>query len=343
MSTDHRAEQMDRMKRIAAAAREDGRTEPLSPLDLYKLHMLERVPLESVWGLLEQCPVREVEEGEVLIEKGHAGEAIMYMVLAGRLSIALDSPDSEPVAFIDAGQSVGELSVIDHRPTSAYVLASCPSRLLAVDEETFWRMVAASHEFAKNLLLLLTRRLRANNFTIEENMRLRKLLERDIAVDSLTGLRNRRWLDENLPRLMARYRRNDKPLSVLMLDVDYFKTFNDTYGHASGDRVLSVVAGAVVSRLRPTDFGARYGGEEFVVILPGTDLGGAAVAAERLRATIAATEVEGVDAGMLPPVTVSIGVAGMAGGEKADALLSRADTALYRAKNNGRDRVEREK
>jgi diguanylate cyclase (GGDEF)-like protein len=244
------------------------------------------------------------------------------------------------VAHIDAGQSVGELSVIDHRPTSAYVLAACPSRLLEVDEETFWRLVAASHEFAKNLLLMLTQRLRANNFTIEENIRLRKLLERDIAVDSLTGLRNRRWLDENLPRLMARYRRDGKPLALLMLDVDYFKTFNDTYGHASGDRVLSVVAAAVESRLRPTDFGSRYGGEEFVIILPGTDLEGARTAAERLRETIAGTEVEGVDATTLPPVTVSIGVAQMAVKERADSLLARADTALYRAKNAGRDRVE---
>jgi diguanylate cyclase (GGDEF)-like protein len=313
--------------------------EALCPKDLAHLHILRRVSIESVWGLLEHCPVRKLEPAEVLLAKGQSNQT-MYMIISGRLRVHLDSPESEPLAFLDSGQTVGEISVIDDSPVTAYVVAAAATRLLAVGEETFWRLVAASHEFAANLLLLLAQRMRANNFTILENSRLKVQFERDSRVDALTSLYNRRWLNENLPRLVQRYQRGGEPLSLLMLDIDHFKRFNDECGHAAGDRVLSAVAQVVREKLRPTDLAARYGGEEFVVVLTGTDLKGACSAAERLRDATAKMTIELGDGRRLPSVTISLGAAEAAPGDTPSDVLGRADQALYRAKAKGRNRVD---
>lgn len=313
--------------------------EELSRQEFSKLHILRRVSLESVWGLLEHCPVEVLAQGASLLEKGQSNQT-MYLVLSGQLSVHLDKRDSEPVAFLDVGQTVGEISVIDDSPATAYVNAAQTARLLAIDEDTFWRMVEVSHEFATNLLLMLAGRLRANNSKIVEGVHMRLQLEHEATVDALTGLRNRRWLDANLQRLASRHKFSNRPFTVVMLDVDHFKHFNDTYGHGAGDRVLAAVAKVVSSKLRPTDLAARYGGEEFVVMLPETPLEGGVIASNRIREAVEQADVVCADGRTLPPVTISLGVAQLQPDEEGDAALARADDALYRAKKNGRNRVE---
>src|SRR5262249_27313997 len=151
------------------------------------------------------------------------------------------------------GETVGELSVIDAAPASAFVVAAEPTRLLELDEPKFWNLVNASHDFAINLLLSLAQRLRANNSTVSNNIKLQREYKRNAMIDGLTGLYNRRWIDEALPRFVTRYNRGGQPLTVLMIDVDHFKRFNDTYGHAMGDQVLVRVGQALRAKLRPTD------------------------------------------------------------------------------------------
>jgi diguanylate cyclase (GGDEF)-like protein len=167
-------------------------------------------------------------------------------------------------------------------------------------------------------------------------------LEALATTDPLTGLSNRRALDTALYRDLARADREKTPVSVLAVDVDHFKTFNDTYGHAAGDQVLCVVASLLGRGLRACDLPCRTGGEEFLVILPGTDLDGALIAAERLRARVAGERI-GLT-GCEVSVTVSIGAAAARGPGCANAardLVDRADAALYAAKRAGRNRVER--
>ena len=312
----------------------------LSLHDLADLHpLLHKVNLEDVWGLIKDLPVLRLKKGEVLIQKGQSNTTL-YLVLRGRFSIKLDSPQGKPVALIESGQAVGELSVIDHRPTSADVVAEMPSQILTINEETFWRLIALSHQFSKNMFLLLTQRLRTSNFTISENVRLRELLEHDANVDSLTGLRNRRWLDENFHRFIERAHRSDRPLSLIMFDVDHFKKFNDSYGHAAGDRVLASVGRAVDTRLRPSDFGVRYGGEEFSVICLETDLAGGFVAAERLRQKVSLMPLQSIEGTTLPCVTISLGVGQLIKAENSSHFIKRVDEALYRAKNRGRNCTE---
>jgi diguanylate cyclase (GGDEF)-like protein len=312
---------------------------PLLPEELADLHILRRVSPQTTWAMFERCQIRTLEAGETLLTAGHANQT-MYMVLRGSLRVHLDSPDSEPVATLVAGQTVGEISVLDDSPVTAHVVAIERTRLLAVDEQTFWRLVFASHEFSTNLLLLLAQRMRATSAAMSEGTRLRRQYEREATLDALTGLYNRRWLNDRLPRVVMRHQRGKLPLTLLMIDVDHFKRFNDTYGHATGDVVLQMVGSVLIKSLRPTDLVARYGGEELVVILPDTNTVGARAAAERVRSAVAATPILVADGRTLPAVTVSIGIAEL--GETMDAglLLAQADTQLYKAKDAGRNRIE---
>lgn len=174
---------------------------------------------------------------------------------------------------------------------------------------------------------------------IADRKRLETALREQAIRDPLTGLFNRRYLDETLPRELHRCRRNGEPLTVAMLDLDYFKNFNDDYGHEAGDTVLQAVGELLRRALRSGDLACRYGGEELVLILPGAPLVMAQARLEELRQAVMQLHPQH-RSGELPAITVSIGLA-MAKPEEADAsaLLSRADAALYRAKEQGRNRI----
>lgn len=169
-----------------------------------------------------------------------------------------------------------------------------------------------------------------------------RYLETLSSTDPLTGLANRRGLDETLEREWARLSRHPGPLSVIMCDVDHFKLFNDRYGHDGGDSCLRQIAAAlqdVVSR--PSDLVARYGGEEFALILPGTDEDGARHLAEKLREAVQGLDIANADVGKGAVVTISAGVTSIDHfrSDGAGCLLKRADEALYQAKENGRNQV----
>ncbi len=158
--------------------------------------------------------------------------------------------------------------------------------------------------------------------------------------DQLTGLHNRRYMTRHLDTLMSDAANSGRPIAFLILDIDYFKSVNDSYGHDVGDEVLREFAGRISANVRGIDLACRFGGEEFVVVMPDTDQSLAYTVAERLRRSVEATPFSI----SRPPgklnITISIGIAGSDGGnDTAEALLRRADQALYRAKRDGRNRV----
>jgi diguanylate cyclase (GGDEF)-like protein len=155
--------------------------------------------------------------------------------------------------------------------------------------------------------------------------------------DPLTGLLNRRYFDEQTRREVARSRRHGLRFSVLMLDIDHFKRINDTYGHPVGDRAIKALASVCSEALRPQDILARYGGEEFVLTLPHTDVEGARVVAERIRQGVEEIALDSADG----PVrfTVSIGISTYRRDLPLERIVGRADEALYKAKQSGRNCV----
>lgn len=173
---------------------------------------------------------------------------------------------------------------------------------------------------------------------------LRKNLEEGLSlalVDPLTGIFNRRYLNARLPKAIVRTRQSQKPVSILMIDVDHFKLVNDKYGHNAGDIVLRQIAAILQDNVRPFDLLARIGGEEFVVVMPEADLNAAAVIGERLRKRIAEAKIQVDKQGTILQTTVSIGCAEIDCHEEetAETVIERADKALYDAKQNGRNRV----
>jgi two-component system cell cycle response regulator len=158
--------------------------------------------------------------------------------------------------------------------------------------------------------------------------------------DALTGLFNRRYMETHLVTLVEQAAARGKPIAVLVLDIDYFKSINDGHGHDAGDDVLREFALRIRKSIRNIDLACRYGGEEFVLVMPETDMAVATMVAERLRRRIASEPFVIQDGTGKLNVTISIGIAALDGAaDTAAAILKRADTALYRAKRDGRNRV----
>ena len=163
---------------------------------------------------------------------------------------------------------------------------------------------------------------------------MRRTLENLSTVDALTGLHNHRAFQERLEREMGRALRHGQPLSLLLLDIDKFKTYNDSFGHSDGDQALKLIASLITETARASDVPARYGGKEFAMILTETDMMGAVVLGERLRQAVASAD------GLQRPLTASIGLATLNGNIfSAPALIAQADRALCHAKGDGRNRV----
>jgi diguanylate cyclase (GGDEF)-like protein len=162
---------------------------------------------------------------------------------------------------------------------------------MVIEQDILWRMIDVSHAFARNLLMILSSRVRSDNQVILDSVGVLREFERHAVTDALTDLHNRHWLDNMFRRRLERCLKDETPASMVMVDVDQFKQFNDRYGHVAGDRALRLVAETLRSYSGPGDMVARFGGDEFCILLPGADVEAARGCAERARwAVLKATE-----------------------------------------------------
>jgi diguanylate cyclase (GGDEF)-like protein len=289
--------------------------------------------------LLAQCQYRQLAPGDIVLSS-EEGNHFLYILIRGRLVIQLCSHNDIPLATVEPGECVGEMSVIDSGAASAQVSAIEESTVLVIEQDILWRMVSVSHEIARNLLYIMSERVRYSNLVIADSLEMQRKYQRFAITDSLTGLHNRGWLDDAFDREIKRSERDQLPLSLIMIDVDNFKEYNDVYGHLAGDQVLVTVAESIRHPLRPNDMVARFGGEEFAVLLPETSLDNAKIIAERLRQHVCKANPGIVDEKPLPRVTISSGIAGREPGYSLDMMIAAADVAMYHAKRNGKNRVE---
>ena len=181
-------------------------------------------------------------------------------------------------------------------------------------------------------------RLRGTNNALQQAL---QKIERLATYDELTGLYNRRVINQLAAKEAKRAQRNGTSLCIALVDADHFKRFNDEYGHATGDEVLRVLARSLQGTLRESEYVGRYGGEEFLVVLPETPFELAGIPLQRLQRSIAEAVIDGLPAGV--PITVSAGITEYRRGEDIQAAVTRADAALYRAKREGRDRIVSER
>lgn len=165
-------------------------------------------------------------------------------------------------------------------------------------------------------------------------------VRREAMTDGLTGLSNRKSFDDQIKSLADSCIQEGKTFTLLMVDIDHFKSFNDNFGHQVGDQVLRLVARTLTDGVKGKDFAARYGGEEFAILLPDTNLNGGVIVGDNLRKTLATKEIVNRASGEhLGKITMSVGAAQFYPGEDTESLIERADAALYTAKHNGRNQV----
>lgn len=289
------------------------------------------------------------------LSRGRAGS--LYLLNHSRNLLHVGSSWHGPVFSLDEftpEECWGLRRGQDHISGEGQVEIACP-HITQIEGRTHWCMPLVAQSETVGLLYLegsihemtqqhhggedVTHMLRETVALGLVNLRLREKLRSQSVRDPLTGLYNRRYLDESLELELARALRSETPVAAIMLDIDHFKKFNDTYSHEAGDVVLKEVADVLARSMRRGDIAGRFGGEEFLLLMPGADAERAIARAENMRKAIGSLDVS--YAGQkLGRVTASFGVATFPhDGETGQSLVHAADVALYAAKNSGRDRV----
>ncbi|MBP2560971.1 two-component system cell cycle response regulator [Neorhizobium galegae] len=299
------------------------------------------------------------ETAQVLLVDGRASsqERIIKALKPVAGVIAMSDPQA---ALFEAAESPVDLVVVNANFDEYDPLRLC-SQLRSLERTRFLPLLLVTEMGADDLIVraldlgvndyivrpidpneLMARvltQIKRKRYNDRLRMSVRQTIELAVT-DGLTGLNNRRYLDNHLKVLFNRSAARSRPLSVCITDIDRFKSVNDAYGHDAGDEVLKEFAARVRSTVRGADLACRYGGEEFVVVMPDTDAMSAAAIAERLRSIIESQPFHLKTAGIMLNITASLGLAcSTQGAETPEQLLKQADRALYEAKNGGRNRV----
>ncbi len=299
--------------------------------------LLQEVDAITLRKLITSCSFRDLAPDEVLLTPGRANRHV-YIVMSGSVRVHLDDLGGPPYVELAVGECVGELSILGDTKVTAHVVGNEQARLMVVDQDLLWLLIEHSPQLARKLLYTLSHRVGSDNLILRRSLRRQRESELNANLDALTGIANRRGLTCFFSELVESGLLQNQPLSLLMMDIDHFKRFNDTHGHVLGDSVLCAVGGTLADHAH-LGLAARYGGEEFSLVLPGFDLTQACAVANTIREKIQEIQLWTAAGELIPPITISIGVKQMQEGDTLQSLVHDADTALYNAKRSGRNCV----
>lgn len=306
------------------------------------LYLLEPTEKER---MLQFFTERVCMPGEIVVQEDSAGDAI-HLICSGCMAVVKGDFQAPIIlGFRGAGDIIGEMALLENGPRSASVVALTPIRLLSLSSDKFNQFLNGNPGMGLNIMRVLSSRLRqageerSQQKTSEKSLSHQVVELREQAIrDPLTGLFNRRYLQETLEREFSRAKREALTISILIMDIDHFKQINDTFGHPAGDYILQEFGKLLQECVRLEDIVCRYGGDEFVVVMPGANIAAACERAEQIRATFLARRIAFEDHEL--HATLSLGAAAYPRhGLSADEVLSNADQALYQAKQAGRNRI----
>ncbi|MBV9119152.1 MAG: GGDEF domain-containing protein, partial [Chloroflexi bacterium] len=266
------------------------------------------LPELALVHLAEQAKTLSFPRHAPICRKGDAGDSL-FIVKSGSVDIIMPEEDGQEtcLASLAPGEFFGELAVLDGQPRSATARSGADSEVLVLHRDQLFPILREPNVL-ENLLIVLTRRVRAADELVRERGIDNRKLEEEALTDALTGLGNRRKLRRDLDELEARCQRYDHSYALAMCDVDHFKRYNDTYGHAKGDEVLRAVAQTMARSCRTGDEVYRYGGEEFVVVMPSQTEDSAWTGMDRLRRAVELLAIPHTGNPPLHVVTFSGGV-----------------------------------
>lgn len=299
--------------------------------------LLRDVDAITLQQLLTGCTFRDLAPEQILLTPGRANRHV-YIIMSGSVRVHLDDLGSHPYIELSVGECVGELSILGETKVTAHVVGHEAARLMVIDQDLLWLLIDHSPQLARQFLYTLSHRVGSDNLILRRSLRRQRESEINANLDALTGIANRRGLNCFFKALLETGSVQKQALSLLMIDIDHFKRFNDTHGHVLGDNVLCAVGGILADHA-DQGLAARYGGEEFALVLPGHDLVQASRLADTLREKMLEIQLWTAQGERIQPITVSVGVTQMQTGDTLQTLIHNADNALYCAKRSGRNCV----
>lgn len=293
---------------------------------LSRMQIFKNADLDQVAATLGNSRYRNLAPGEVLLSPEQSNNHT-YLLVEGRLLVRLAPASGPALTSVGPGECVGEMSILEGTKPSAYVIASSPATVLAIDHRTLWALVSTSDGVARNLLHMMSRRVRMANDMIAQGLPNARLNRPHTAAELLGDSEKEPfWPEKTFRRQLRRDALTEEPTCLVRIDVDRFADFNREHPAPAGTRILHRIAETLLEQVRPTDLVARLAEGEFVLMLSGLGLDASVRIADRLR-----TRFDGE----LESVTVSVGVALADCSEGLEPLLERTAAALGRARAAG--------
>ena len=316
-----------------------------SPELLAKVGVFSLLSAQEIDQVAEHLATVNLAAGQTLFHEGDQGNDL-YIIADGAAAVSIKLPDGgdKEIARFAPGDFFGEMSIFDNAPRSASCRALKKSVLYSLSKDAFTDIITDHPGLALKLmyrmLKVTTQRLRGTSEFVSEMVLWGEGARKRAVTDELTGVYNRRFLEDSLGNYVAEAQEKGEPLSLVMVDLDHFRQINELYGHPKGDATVRSAAQLFRSLLRETDVIARYGGDEFVIIMPRTEASHATELMSRVCAEMARLEILKDMKGAITTVTSSMGVAGFPlHAADLSGLRAAADAALYRAKEEGRNRA----
>jgi len=312
---------------------------------LKTIHILSTLEKDELKKIAKKLTLLKVKENDILCKEGDEGHEL-YIIREGDFagSIQLPSGKQKEIVVFHSGDFFGEMSIFENAPRSATCFAKKKGKIYRLHKNDFFSIINDEPDIAikimYRMLNITTQRLRKTSKFLSDMVRWGNDASKRAITDELTGAYNRRYLDNSIDDYFEEAQKNNKPLSIIMADLDYFRQINEAYGHDIGDKVILEIVNVYKSHLRETDILARYGGDEFTVLLPDTSLTKAAHVAEAIRKEVEKLDLLNSMNGPVTSLSTSQGISSFPETAKdLKTLRKQADEALYVAKENGRNQV----